>query len=111
MTGRVPFTAIGIAICAVVIFVIVPRRLCACMHGDSKQTMARVEADKLAAHAADVWTLSRSCPRLDTLAAADVHDPWGARYRISCSETGVAITSAGADGRFGTPDDITAERR
>ncbi|HEV7557992.1 MAG TPA: hypothetical protein VGO00_21140 [Kofleriaceae bacterium] len=109
MTERVPLTAIGIAICAVMIFVLAPRRLCACIHGPSKDTIALEQADHLAAHAADVWTRDRSCPRID--ASDEVRDPWGTRYGISCSETGVTITSAGADGRFGTPDDITAGRR
>ena len=108
VTERMPLTAIGIAICAVVIFVFVPRQLCACSHGRSKDALALDQADHLAAHAAEVWTRDRSCP---PLLVDDVSDPWGSRFRIACGDAGAAITSAGADGRFGTPDDIAARRR
>ena len=34
-------------------------------------------------------------------------DPWGGRYRRSCRGERVTIESAGIDGKFGTPDDVS----
>ena len=34
------------------------------------------------------------------------NDPWGSGYRIRCTGDDVHVTSAGADGQLGTPDDI-----
>jgi hypothetical protein len=39
--------------------------------------------------------------------AARAEDPWGKRYRILCTSDEIQVRSAGGDGRFETPDDIT----
>jgi hypothetical protein len=45
---------------------------------------------------------------------ADGKDPWGQTYKLGCGKTlppgvkGIAISSAGPDGKFGTADDITS---
>ncbi|SOD03413.1 Type II secretion system (T2SS), protein G [bacterium JGI 053] len=38
------------------------------------------------------------------------HDAWGNHYRYARVGTDYELRSAGADGRFGTPDDIVATR-
>lgn len=56
----------------------------------------------------------RGCPSLSQL-VLDQHltreeatdDPWGGRFRISCSEDRIEVQSAGGDRRFRTPDDIS----
>jgi hypothetical protein len=60
-----------------------------------------------------VATTASYPPSLETLAALDrpagrrLRDPWGHPYQIRHSETGVSLVSAGPDGRFGTPDDLS----
>lgn len=57
---------------------------------------------------------SSRCPTLVELVAEQILDPdtpdvdpWGRPYRFACEGNGVYVRSAGADGRSGTPDDIT----
>lgn len=45
--------------------------------------------------------VDRSEPRLD---------PWGHPYRFVCSDVEVTVSSDGADGVHGTPDDITVPK-
>lgn len=57
------------------------------------------------------------CPtRLSELDDIDVLDPWGRALQYTCdprllrvASPGIAITSAGEDGTFGTDDDIGSE--
>lgn len=35
-------------------------------------------------------------------------DPWATPYRITIVGTNIEVRSAGPDGKFGTPDDISA---
>lgn len=39
-------------------------------------------------------------------AGAATDDPWGSRYRLSCSKQGVIVMSAGRDGKADTDDDV-----
>lgn len=38
--------------------------------------------------------------------SASTEDPWGARFRIKCTDNGVEVTSPGRDGKRGTSDDV-----
>jgi hypothetical protein len=37
-----------------------------------------------------------------------LQDPWGHPYQVRRTGTGASVISAGPDGKFGTPDDLTA---
>ncbi len=51
-----------------------------------------------------------ACPRsLTELQPIDLLDPWRTPLRYSCSATKVLVVSAGADGQFGTVDDIRSD--
>ncbi len=54
-----------------------------------------------------------TCPTVSQLvqekeldSAANVDDPWGEAYLISCTEDDVMVTSKGPDKKKGTPDDV-----
>lgn len=55
----------------------------------------------------------KGCPTLTQLkherklsSEARTDDPWGSRYRVSCTASGVVVVSAGRDGTPGTTDDV-----
>ncbi len=90
--------------------------------GSEQEDAKRGSAEKVAkslASAASEWKREHAqmgCPtvsllqhesRYDRKAPAD--DPWGGRFRISCSATGLSVKSAGGDGRFDTDDDISVD--
>ncbi|MBI3204805.1 MAG: hypothetical protein HYZ29_24935 [Myxococcales bacterium] len=37
-------------------------------------------------------------------------DPWGGRYRVSCSSDGIVVVSPGRDQKPGTADDVRVPR-
>lgn len=60
-------------------------------------------------------TQHEKCPTVDEVVAAKLvsaelrtEDAWGKPFRITCLPGGPLVTSAGADGAFGTPDDIVS---
>jgi hypothetical protein len=76
------------------------------------ERVAHMRAGQLASEAYGEWSLAhpeRSCPAsIDEMARdRDAFDPWGRTYRVMCTENHVVIVSAGADGTFGTADDIS----
>jgi hypothetical protein len=80
-----------------------------CSNGPSKTQIA----EKVVADAAQArfpaWRAShRGCPRFAGELLDEPVDPWSHAYRVVCSGDRVVVTSAGADGRFGTADDISA---
>lgn len=77
---------------------------------------ARVDAVTLA-HAALAYRDERSardCPTVATLvrggflsARIPAADPWGHAFALDCAGPEPTVRSAGADGVFGTPDDVS----
>jgi len=53
---------------------------------------------------------TKSLYQMDYLSKGDSVDPWGTEPVISIDSEGVAVTSAGPDRQFGTPDDINTRR-
>jgi hypothetical protein len=87
--------------------------------GASKAELAKVKAKKYALEAYPQWLAAhpdKACPdRLEELneymTDNDTLDPWGRPYRMMCGPTvagakGLAVVSAGEDGKGGTADDI-----
>lgn len=85
---------------------------------ESQKQEAVSTAKRLAGAASD-WKKEHEtagCPSISQL-LLDKHltrkdrsdDPWGGRFRISCSEERVSVKSAGGDGRFETDDDIAVD--
>ena len=70
--------------------------------------------DGVATHAFSAWSLihPRQCPasirELEPY-QPDLVDVWDRELRLECVAGTVVVTSAGPDGRFGTPDDIRSE--
>lgn len=72
---------------------------------------------KVVLDAATDWKRANArtgCPSITQLQRDEVlsrsaraEDPWGNRFRILCTNDGIQVRSAGGDGRFETPDDIT----
>jgi len=89
------------------------------MIGASKAELAKLKAKKYAVEAYPQWLAAhpdKACPdKLEELNAYmtdnDTLDPWGRPYRMMCGPTmagarGLAVISAGEDGKGGTADDI-----
>lgn len=87
--------------------------------GASKAELAKVKARKYALEAYPHWLAAhpdKACPdKLEELneymTDNDTLDPWGRPYRMMCGPTmagakGIAVISAGEDGKGGTADDI-----
>lgn len=84
--------------------------------GQEAERDERAEAEQIAAQlqrAVQDWQNenSRGCPTLtrlerDAALKTKLEDPWGNRFRVSCSDEGIRVFSPGRDGRLGTPDDI-----
>jgi hypothetical protein len=90
------------------------------MFGESKVDIARATVKKYAFEAYPSWSAtnpSKACPD-DLLAlneymnGKDIRDPWGNPYKMMCGQSlppgakGIAVMSAGEDGKEGTADDI-----
>jgi hypothetical protein len=65
--------------------------------------------------AAEAYRLDHAgeCPGPEKLKTAHLlspnsllHDPWGTPYAISCTDDDLFVSSAGADRRWGTVDDV-----
>ncbi len=88
--------------------------------GESHVGIAKATVKKFAYEAYPSWSAThpeKACPdKLEDLNeymnGNDVNDPWGNPYRMYCGQNlppgakGLAVTSAGEDGKEGTPDDI-----
>jgi general secretion pathway protein G len=88
--------------------------------GESKEKIASATVKKYAFDAYPQWAAShpdKSCPaNLEDLNEymnnKDIKDPWGNPYKMLCGPNlppgakGIAVMSAGEDGKEGTPDDI-----
>lgn len=86
----------------------------------SKVDDAKLTAMKYAFEAYPSWAAAhpeKYCPAKiedlnEYMTKTDIKDPWGHAYRMACGKDmpagakGVAISSAGPDGKFGTADDI-----
>ena len=87
--------------------------------GSAENESANVEAEDRARRllgAATDWVREHGklgCPSVSQL-IHDRHlsrrdrtdDPWGGRFRIQCTDTGVRVQSAGSDGKLRTDDDV-----
>jgi hypothetical protein len=71
------------------------------VHVRTTYAVAHKVADEIA------WTVRdrRTCPT-PTQVGHPI-DPWGHAYDIACADT-LVVMSAGADGRFGTGDDVVS---
>jgi hypothetical protein len=93
--------------------------------GYSKPQVARATVIKYAEDAYPQWRREhpqRQCPASlvelnDYMNNKDILDPWGQRYHYACgkravpaSAHGIWVVSAGADGVFGTDDDLRSDR-
>ena len=90
------------------------------LFGESKVDIARLTVHKFADEAFPMWTRNHSdkgCPdKLEDLSEymdkKDTKDPWGNPYKMFCGQNlpagakGLAVMSAGEDGKEGTPDDV-----
>lgn len=80
------------------------------MYGRAMINRAHTDAAEIGA-AARSYTLDHpgACPELEHVALADPargRDPWGREFAIGCDGPAIEVLSAGADGAFGTTDDI-----
>jgi prepilin-type N-terminal cleavage/methylation domain-containing protein len=111
---------IVLAILALVMGLVVGPRVMR-LFGQSKVKIAWITANKMANEAFGDWAQShpsKSCPdSIEELAknmnSEDTKDPWGHPYKMYCGQTvppgakgGVAIQSAGENGKFDDADDI-----
>jgi len=81
-----------------------------CIDGPSKAGIAEKVVAEAAHTRFPAWRAShRGCPRFAGELLDEPVDPWSHAYRVVCSGDRVVVTSAGADGRFGTADDISAD--
>ena len=111
---------IVLAILALVMGLVVGPRVMK-LFGKSKVSIAWITANKMANEAFGDWAQShpsKACPdSIEDLAknmnSEDTKDPWDHPFKMFCGQTmppgakgGVAIVSAGKDGKFDTADDI-----
>jgi general secretion pathway protein G len=111
---------IVLAILALVMGLVVGPRVMK-MFGESKERIATMTAGKFANEAYPQWSTShpdKACPDKledlnDYMNNKDIKDPWGNNYKMFCGQNlpagapkGLAVTSAGPDGKEGTEDDI-----
>jgi general secretion pathway protein G len=111
---------IVLAILALVMGLVVGPRVMR-MFGKSKVDIAQLTVKKYAYEAFGEWSQShpdKSCPdKLDDLTQymdnKDTKDPWGNPYKMFCGQNlpagakgGLAVMSAGEDGKEGTEDDV-----
>jgi hypothetical protein len=91
----------------------------------SKPRVAEATVKHYAFDAFPQWATAhptRECPASlvelnDYMTNKDILDPWGKRYHYACgklavppSAHGIWVVSAGADGVFGTDDDLRSDR-
>jgi general secretion pathway protein G len=110
---------IVLAIIALVMgFLVGPRVLA--MFSDSKNEVARAVSKQFSDEAYPIWSAKHSgtrCPAslnelLEYTNKKDTRDPWGIDYRMMCGDNapagarGMAVQSAGEDGKFDTGDDL-----
>jgi general secretion pathway protein G len=111
---------IVLAILALVMGLLVGPRVMR-MFGESKEKIAKMTVDQYANSAFPQWQMkgsNKGCPdKLEDLGEfidrKDTKDPWGNPYKMLCGpnlppgvKNGIAIMSAGPDGKDGTEDDI-----
>jgi general secretion pathway protein G len=111
---------IVLAILALVMGLVVGPRVMR-MFGKSKVDIAQLTVKKYAFEAFGEWSQShpdKACPeKLEDLTqymdSKDVKDPWGNPYKMFCGQNlpagakgGLAVMSAGEDGKEGTEDDV-----
>jgi prepilin-type N-terminal cleavage/methylation domain-containing protein len=113
---------IVLAILALVMGLVVGPRVMK-LFGESKVDIAKMTVHKFTYEAFPMWQRSHSdkaggCPdKLEDLSdymdKKDTKDPWGNIYKMYCGQNlpagakgGFAVSSAGEDGKEGTPDDI-----
>ncbi len=111
---------IVLAILALVMGLVVGPRVMR-MFGKSKVDIAQLTVKKYAYEAFGEWSQAhpdKACPdKLDDLTqymdSKDVKDPWGNPYKMFCGQNlpagakgGLAVMSAGEDGKEGTEDDV-----
>ena len=110
---------IVLAILALVMGLLVGPKVMA-LFGESKVKIAKMTVEKYANEAYPQWSASHSdkgCPdKLEDLNEymnnKDIKDPWGNPYKMMCGQTlpagakGLAVMSAGPDGKEGTEDDV-----
>ena len=111
---------IVLAILALVMGLVVGPRVMR-MFGKSKVDIAQLTVKKYAFEAFGEWSQAhpdKQCPdKLEDLSqymdSKDVKDPWGNPYKMFCGQNlpagaknGLAVMSAGEDGKEGTDDDV-----
>jgi len=111
---------IVLAILALVMGLVVGPRVMR-MFGKSKVDIAQLTVKKYAFEAFGEWSQAhpdKQCPdKLEDLSqymdSKDVKDPWGNPYKMFCGQNlpagakgGLAVMSAGEDGKEGTEDDV-----
>ncbi|MBV8760903.1 MAG: type II secretion system protein GspG [Deltaproteobacteria bacterium] len=111
---------IVLAILALVMGLVVGPRVMR-MFGKSKVDIAQLTVKKYAFEAFGEWSQAhpdKSCPdKLEDLSQymdnKDIKDPWGNPYKMFCGQNlpagakgGLAVMSAGEDGKEGTEDDV-----
>jgi general secretion pathway protein G len=111
---------IVLAILALVMGLVVGPRVMR-MFGKSKVDIAQLTVKKYAYEAFGEWSQAhpdKACPdKLEDLTqymdSKDVKDPWGNPYKMFCGQNlpagakgGLAVMSAGEDGKEGTEDDV-----
>ena len=111
---------IVLAILALVMGLVVGPRVMR-MFGKSKVDIAQLTVKKYAFEAFGEWSQAhpdKACPdKLEDLTqymdSKDVKDPWGNPYKMFCGQNlpagakgGLAVMSAGEDGKEGTEDDV-----
>jgi hypothetical protein len=75
---------------------------------------ARVDAFTVQSAATLALAVGEPCPRPSLLRKrrylhGSGRDPWGRDFVVACRGNDVRVTSVGADGRLGMPDDIVVE--
>ena len=111
---------IVLAILALVMGLLVGPKVMA-LFGESKVKIARMTAQKYANEAYPQWSTThqdKACPDKledlnDYMNNKDIKDPWGNNFKMMCGQNlpagakgGLAVMSAGPDGKEGTEDDI-----
>jgi prepilin-type N-terminal cleavage/methylation domain-containing protein len=90
------------------------------MFGESKIDTTKMKIKKYAYEAYPSWSAShpdKGCPEKiadlnEYMNSSDINDSWGKPLRMMCGSDlpagarGIAIMSAGEDGKEGTPDDL-----
>lgn len=89
-------------------------------HVDAEQNRAALQTAERIRDAALAWKSQNStgCPTLSRLEmdhalprTSRTDDPWGQRFRVSCSQSGIVVSSPGRDRKPNTADDIVASHQ